>query len=98
MDFDFDLKQSIPKPIRGDYGIGAVGAGFIMRDVQLKTYLDAGFRVAGITSRTPEIAREVLAEYINAFGTQMKLQAVRKVSQPAIRRTHDATQKQKGKR
>jgi predicted dehydrogenase len=30
-----------------------------MRDVQLKAYADAGFHVVGITSRTPEIAREV---------------------------------------
>jgi predicted dehydrogenase len=59
VDFDPHLEQSAPKPIRCDYGIGAVGAGFIMRDVQLKAYLDAGFHVAGITSRTPEIAREV---------------------------------------
>jgi predicted dehydrogenase len=30
-----------------------------MRDVQLKAYEDAGFNVVAITSRTPEIAREV---------------------------------------
>ena len=30
-----------------DFGIGAVGAGFIMRDVQLKAYADAGFNVVG---------------------------------------------------
>jgi predicted dehydrogenase len=42
-----------------DFGIGAVGAGFIMRDVQLKAYADAGFNVVAITSRTPEIAHEV---------------------------------------
>lgn len=42
-----------------DYGIGAEGTGFIMRDVQLKVYQGAGFHVAGITSRTPEHAREV---------------------------------------
>ncbi len=41
------------------YGIGAVGAGFIMRDIQLKAYADAGLQVAAIYSRTPEIAREV---------------------------------------
>jgi predicted dehydrogenase len=29
-----------------------------MRDVQIPAYLDAGFHIAGITSRTPEIARE----------------------------------------
>ncbi|MBV9759117.1 MAG: Gfo/Idh/MocA family oxidoreductase [Acidobacteriaceae bacterium] len=48
-----------PRPARIDYGIGAVGAGFIMRDVQLKAYADASFNVAAITSRTPEIAHEV---------------------------------------
>lgn len=47
------------RPARSDYGIGAVGAGFIMRDVQLKAYADASFNVVAITSRTPEIAREV---------------------------------------
>jgi predicted dehydrogenase len=56
---DLDLNHLPPKPARSDFGIGAVGAGFIMRDVQLKAYLDAGFHVAAITSRTPEIAREV---------------------------------------
>lgn len=59
MDFDFDLKQRTPPPVRKDYGIGAIGAGFIMRDVQLKAYLEAGFNVTAITSKTPEIAREV---------------------------------------
>ncbi len=56
---DLNLNHLAPKPIRSDFGIGAVGAGFIMRDVQLKAYADAGFKVVGITSRTPEIAREV---------------------------------------
>ncbi|HLH01694.1 MAG TPA: Gfo/Idh/MocA family oxidoreductase [Bryobacteraceae bacterium] len=56
--FDFDLNHSAPQAVRRDFGIGAVGAGFIMRDVQIPAYLDAGFHVAGITSRTPEIARE----------------------------------------
>jgi predicted dehydrogenase len=34
-----------------------------MRDVQLRAYANAGFRVVGITSRTPEIAREVADLY-----------------------------------
>jgi predicted dehydrogenase len=59
VDFDLDLQHTVPKPIRSDFGIGAIGAGFVMRDVQLKAYADAGFDVVGITSRTPEIAREV---------------------------------------
>jgi predicted dehydrogenase len=56
---DLDLNCPVPEPLRSDFGIGAVGAGFIMRDVQLKAYANAGFNVAAITSRTPEIAREV---------------------------------------
>jgi Oxidoreductase family, NAD-binding Rossmann fold len=57
MDVELDLKQGIPKPLRSDDGIGA--AGFFTRDVQLKAYLDAGYHIASITSRTPERAREV---------------------------------------
>lgn len=56
MEFDFGHPVA---PARSDFGIGAVGAGFIMRDVQLKAYADAGYHVAAITSRTPEIAHEV---------------------------------------
>ena len=61
MDFDLglDFNPYAPRPLRSDYGIGAVGAGFIMRDVHLKAYEDAGFNVAAITSRTQEIAQEV---------------------------------------
>ncbi len=56
---NLNLDHLPPKPARSDFGIGAVGAGFIMRDVQLKAYANAGYNVVGITSRTPEIAREV---------------------------------------
>ena len=59
MDFDLDLYRPPQKPLRADFGIGAIGAGFIVRDVQLKAYADAGYRVTAILSRTPEIAREV---------------------------------------
>jgi predicted dehydrogenase len=59
VNLDLNLDYLPPKPLRNDFGIGAVGAGFIMRDVQLTAYTDAGFKVTGITSRTPEIAREV---------------------------------------
>lgn len=45
--------------MKSNFGIGAVGAGFIMRDVQLPAYAAAGLRVAAITSRTLETAREV---------------------------------------
>jgi predicted dehydrogenase len=57
--FDLNLDHNAPPPARTDLAIGAVGAGFIMRDVQLQAYADAGLSVAAITSRTPEIAREV---------------------------------------
>ena len=55
----WDFNPPICTPPRKDYGIGAVGAGFIMRDVHLKAYEQAGFHVAAITSRTSEIAQEV---------------------------------------
>jgi predicted dehydrogenase len=38
-------------------GIGAIGAGFIMRDVQLPSYRKAGMDVVAIASRTPANAR-----------------------------------------
>ncbi len=59
MSLDLDLNPYTATPLRTDYGIGAVGAGFIMRDVHLKAYADAGYNVVAITSRTPEIAQEV---------------------------------------
>lgn len=59
LSFELELNPSSLTPLRTDFGIGAVGAGFIMRDVQLKAYADAGYKVVGITSRTPEIAQEV---------------------------------------
>ena len=49
-------------PIRcRDVPIGAVGAGFIMADVQLAAYAEAGFPVVAIASRTPAKAAEVAA-------------------------------------
>ncbi|MBB2910347.1 putative dehydrogenase [Streptosporangium becharense] len=47
-------------PIRcRDFGIGAIGAGFIMADVQLDAYRRAGFTVRALASRTGERAAEV---------------------------------------
>ncbi|MGO9923532.1 MAG: Gfo/Idh/MocA family protein [Isosphaeraceae bacterium] len=55
-----DFLQHCPvPPQRRDVGIGAIGAGFIMRDCQLVAYANAGFRVVGIVSRTFEKAKEV---------------------------------------
>jgi predicted dehydrogenase len=59
MSLDLDLNPYPALPSRTDFGIGAVGAGFIMRDVHLNAYARAGFNVVAITSRTSEIAREV---------------------------------------
>jgi len=57
----FEFHHQAPAPVRSDYGIGVVGSGFIVRDVQLKAYADAGFKVVAITSRTSESACEVAA-------------------------------------
>src|SRR4051794_23023783 len=46
-----DLGQSPALPAKVDYGIGAIGAGFIMRDIQLPSYRAAGMNVVGIASR-----------------------------------------------
>ena len=42
-----------------DFTIGCIGAGFIMADVHLAAYAEAGFPVAAIASRTPAKAAEV---------------------------------------
>ncbi|PZP98241.1 Gfo/Idh/MocA family protein [Pseudorhodoferax soli] len=47
-------------PIRcRDFRIGAIGAGFIMADVHLAAYREAGFPVVAIASRTPAKAAQV---------------------------------------
>src|SRR5579883_656355 len=68
-------------PARSDFPIGAIGAGFIMRDVQLVAYRNAGFPVAGIASRDPERAREVaqLRGIPKAYGSIDEL-----IADPAI--------------
>jgi len=45
------------------FAIGAIGAGFIMADVQLAAYAEAGFRVAAIASRTPARAAAAAARW-----------------------------------
>ena len=56
-----DTTDFVPDPpIRcRDFRIGAIGAGFIMADVHLASYKQAGFPVAGIASRTPAHAKTV---------------------------------------
>jgi predicted dehydrogenase len=48
----------VPAPPQKTYRIGAVGAGFIMRDVQLVAYRNAGFEVAAITSNSTSEAEK----------------------------------------
>jgi predicted dehydrogenase len=58
LNVDLDLNHLAPQPEKRDVRIGAIGAGFIMRDVQLVAYRDAGFNVAAIASRNPSKAKE----------------------------------------
>jgi predicted dehydrogenase len=56
---NLDLHHQAPRPAKKDYRIGIIGAGFIIRDVQLVAYNNAGYNVAAIASRNPDRAREV---------------------------------------
>jgi len=59
MTIDLNLEHQAPPAKKKDYRIGAIGAGFIMRDCHLVAYRNAGYSVVGITSQPPEQAREV---------------------------------------
>jgi predicted dehydrogenase len=56
-----DAHSFVPDaPIRcRDFRIGCIGAGFIMADVQLAAYAEAGFPVVALASRTQSHAAEV---------------------------------------
>jgi predicted dehydrogenase len=56
IDLDLDYRPHFPP--KTDYGIGAIGAGFIMRDCHLLAYQNAGLRRAAIASRTRRSAEE----------------------------------------
>lgn len=56
IDLDMNIEPQLPK--RMDYGIGCIGAGFIMRDIHLVAYKGAGFHPVAIASRTPAHAKE----------------------------------------
>jgi predicted dehydrogenase len=58
MAIDLNLEHLPVPPHKKDFRIGAVGAGFIMRDIQLVAYRNAGFNVVAIASRNPATARE----------------------------------------
>lgn len=57
-----DLNTGPDLPPKTDYGIGCVGAGFIMKDIHLVAYAEAGFDVVAIASRTPANAQAAAAE------------------------------------
>ena len=60
---DLDLGQTPVLPEPRDQPIGMIGAGFIVADVQLPAYRDAGFRVMAIASRTRSRAESVAARH-----------------------------------
>jgi predicted dehydrogenase len=51
------------RPRRSDWAIGIVGAGFIVTDVQLVAYREAGLNVAAIASRSSARARAAAAAH-----------------------------------
>ncbi len=53
------LNHMPPPPLRLDWRIGAIGSGFIMRDVQLVAYRKLGLQIAAIAGKPLEQAREV---------------------------------------
>lgn len=60
LDLDLDYQWKL-EPGLDQFGIGVIGAGFIIRDCHLPAYAQAGFRVLGICSRDPARADEVAA-------------------------------------
>ena len=73
-----DLNLDYLAPLDNDldrFGIGVIGAGFIVRDCHLLAYQQAGFRVLAIASRTLERAEEVarLREIPRVYRTWQEL-------------------------
>lgn len=56
---DLNLDHVAPSPRKKDYAIGVVGAGFIVRDIQLVAYAHAGYNVRAIACDTPGQAQAV---------------------------------------
>ena len=57
-DLDLDLDYLPRMPERKGFGIGCIGAGFIMRDCHLVAYRNAGFNPVAIASRSRARAEE----------------------------------------
>src|ERR671910_3652133 len=62
MAIDLNIGPNLPP--KTDYGIGCIGAGFIMKDIHLVSYAEAGFDVVAIASRTPAHARAAAEEHV----------------------------------
>ena len=58
MNIDLNLEHLPVPPRKKDYRIGAIGAGFIMRDIQLVAYKNAGFKVVAIAAKDTAQARD----------------------------------------
>ncbi|MFN7992350.1 MAG: Gfo/Idh/MocA family oxidoreductase [Bryobacteraceae bacterium] len=56
---NLNLDHQSPRSRNTDPGIGVIGAGFIVRDIQLVAYSHAGYRVEAIASSDPDEARAV---------------------------------------
>jgi predicted dehydrogenase len=61
MAIDLNTGPNLPPKI--DFGIGCIGAGFIMKDIHLVAYAEAGFDTVAIASRTPDHAKAAAAEH-----------------------------------
>lgn len=70
-----DYRPVLPR--RRDVPIGCIGAGFIMAECHLPSYLRAGLRPLAIASRTPRRARSVARRYgiARAYETYQELLA-----------------------
>ena len=58
---ELDIGPNLPP--KTDYGIGCIGAGFIMRDCHLVAYRSSGFNPVAIASRKVETATEVAKQH-----------------------------------
>ena len=92
---DFDLNTGPDLPPKTDYGIGCIGAGFIMRDIHLPAYNEAGFRPVAIASRTPEHARA--AAEANGVPKVYEADVEGVPDQPALRALRDGVELEDGR-
>lgn len=60
---DLDLKINPELPKRMDHRIGCIGAGFIMKDIQLAAYKKAGFNPVAIMDLSEERAKEAALQW-----------------------------------